>query len=292
MKIALRKLGGVLVLLATLGAEASLAQPDQGIRSSGMRVTPSPAASRVGVAPPRAATFIGPHVPNVVGMSWFDADRTMRTAGYLMRTRSLDEPQSSVPPGQIVAVIPAAGTPQAAGGVVEVQIARTATTVRVGELSVGDWERRNGFDLDEGRYEEITHGADMVLRADRDTPHPDPNGGSTAYSGHGVFAEPSDGAVFAELDATDEANGVGSYFVYIRCQANLASGNKLLTRFEVSEQLNSGAFCVRTSDGKLAAVEFRRADNPTGGTADFKFRVALFPDRLLATPRAPRSPIR
>jgi hypothetical protein len=219
-------------------------------------------------------------------MSWFDADRAMRAAGYLMRTRSLDEPQPSVPPGQIVAVIPAAGTSQAGGRVVEVQIARTAITVRVGELSVGDWERRNGFDLDEGRYEEITHGADLVLRVHTDVAHPDPNGGATSYSGHGVFAEPSDGAVFAELDATDEAYGPGSYFVYIRCQANLASSNKLLTDFEVSEQLNSGAFCVRTSDGQLAAVEFRRADNP-GGTTDFKFRVALFPNPLLATPRAP-----
>ena len=235
MKISSYKLGGVVVLLATLGASASLAQPGQGVRGSGMRVTPSPAASRVGVAPPRAATFIGPHVPNVVGMPWSDADGIVRTAGYLMRTRSLDEPQPSVPPGQIVAVIPAAGTPLAAGGVVEVQIARTATTLRAGELSVGDWERRNGFDLDEGRYEEITHGADLVLRAYKDTPHPDPNGGTTTYSGHGVFAEPSDGAVFAELDLTDEAYGMGSYFVYVSCQANLASRNKLLTSIEVSE---------------------------------------------------------
>ena len=289
MKTSSYKLGGVVVLLATLGAAASLAQPGQGIRGSGMRVTPSPAASRVGVAPPRAATFVGPNVPNVVGMAWFDADRTMRTAGYLMRTRSLDEPQPSVPPGQIVAASPAAGTPLAAGGVVEVRIARTATTVRLGELSVDDWARRNGFDLDEGRYEEITHGADLVLRDYKDTRHPDPNGGSTVYSGHGVFAEPSDGAVFAELDSTDEANGVGSYFVYIRCQANLAS-NKVLNRVEVSN--NGGAFCVRTSDGKLAAVEFRQADNPTVGTTDFKFRVALFPDPLLATPRAPRAPFR
>ena len=289
MRTSSYKLGGVVVLLATLGAAASLAQPGQGIRGSGMRVTPSPAASRVGVAPPRAATFVGPHVPNVVGMAWFDADRTMRTAGYLMRTTSLDQPQPSVPPGQIVAVIPAAGTPKAAGGVVEVQIARTATTVRMGELSAGDWERRNGFDLDEGRYEEITHGADLVLRVDEDTPHPDPNGGPTSYWGHGVFAEPSDGAVFAELDSTDEANGVGSYFVYIRCQANLGLRDRLLTRVEISN--SGGAFCVRTSDGKLAAVEFRLADNP-GGTTDFKFRVALFPDKLFETPRAPRTPFR
>jgi hypothetical protein len=216
----------------------------------------------------------------------------MREAGYRMRTTTLDAPQASVPPGQIIAVIPPAGTPEAPGGVVEVQIAQTATTVRMGVLSAGDWERRNGFDLDEGRYEEITHGADLVLRAYKDTPHPDPSGGATTYWGHGVFAEPSDGAVFAELDGADAANGLGSYFVYIRCQANLASANRRLTSLEVSYQPNDGVFCVRTSDGKLAAVEFRRADNPIGETTDYKFRVALFPDPLLATPHAPRTPFR
>lgn len=61
---------------------------------------------------------------------------------------------------------------------IELQIPRAASRLGIGALSLSDLERRAGFDLDEGRYEEIFRGADIVLRKYESEPRIGSSGGT------------------------------------------------------------------------------------------------------------------
>ena len=220
-------------------------------------------------------------VPNVIGMKLSDARAAVSNAGYEVKETYADEPDPSIGYGRIAATMPEAGRQQN-GGEVELVVPRAASLVATGRLSVKDFDRRDGFDLDTMRYEQITHGADIVLVKRDSHPTIEPSDGHTYYTGGGTFVEVSDGAVMVDLGGSGNVQGgLGSYINYSACQYALRTQSPL-RGFEI-EHLHSPrsqiALCVRTSKGQLAVVTFSEEDNP-GGTTDFKFYGALFPRQI------------
>jgi len=225
---------------------------------------------------PGSVVRLLPAVPNVVGMSSFQAERVLFEAGYTVRVKHLDYPDTTVGPGQISAMVPAAGT-RMTGGTVEIQLPRAAIKVGIGAISLLDTERRTGFDLDEGRYEEILRGADFILRAhNNDSVGSDAR--SNSYQGAYHQVETIDGAVMAILDELPSPvtiYGIGDAGYYYECMWALKKSAKRRERIEIS----SGAtFCVVTAKGTMGVVRFGGlADNPLFQTRNFQFRYANFP---------------
>jgi hypothetical protein len=290
-----RAVRGGLVLLLSFGvvcaaaAQTGLPVPARGLRPPPPR--PDLAAPAQKVQPPlsRPIGEAAQRVPKVVGMNLYDAHRTLEAAGFEWRQKFLDEPNSAFAPGQVSSQVPAAGTAKA-GGIVNIEIPQTATRVGFGTLSQVDVDRRIGFDLDTGRQEEVTHGADMVLRFHKATRLIDENGHGY-YVGEGIYAEASDGASFAAIDLDAVPDGVGAYSAFVQCQAALQQGPGGKPRTATLELTGSVAydsvFCVQTSDYQMALVNFRTADNNYTQKTDYQFRYALFPRALLTKPLAP-----
>ncbi len=189
--------------------------------------------TQVAKNPNATAALILTRVPDVVGVNYWDAERALRQAGFEPTSTFQDEPDPSVLYGHVRATVPAAGM-LAADGKVELQIPRAASRLGIGALSLSDLERRAGFDLDEGRYEEMLRGADIVLRKYENEPRIEPSNGSTYYAGGGVYIEPSDGAVLASLNDVRHIRGygLGSYFYYGECERALK--RKRVARVEIS----------------------------------------------------------
>lgn len=220
-------------------------------------------------------------VPDVVGLIAIEAAGAVRLAGLEPTENYLDEPDPSILYGHVRATVPAAGA-WVADGVVELQIPRAASRIGIGALGLSDLERRAGFDLDEGRYEEIFRGADIVLRKYENQPRIEPQDGHTYYAGGGLYIEPSDGAVLAPLDSEHGISqyGLGSYFAYTGCVLALKQAPK--ARIEILRANGLETFCVLTSRQQIAAVQFRTSDNDNsdGKLTDFKFHHAIFPRQL------------
>jgi hypothetical protein len=224
-------------------------------------------------------------VPDVVGMMYFDAESALGKEGYETKTTLLDQPDPSVPLGHVVATAPPAGRVQA-GGVVEIKVPRAASDMGIGALSFKDTERRDGFDLDTLRYEQVFRGADITLQKYANKPVVDATG-HTYFAGGGVYIEASDGAVVTGLDdwATPNRDGLASIGTYLECERQLNGAHR---RFEIDSQLAKWGivvFCVRTSKMQLAAISFIAADNPPH-VENYKFRIALFPRQILVTRRS------
>ncbi len=227
-----------------------------------------------------------PRIPNVVGLLFTDADSALLLAGFKTKRTFEDAPDPSVLYGHVRATVPGAGALAKAGDVVELKIPRAASKVGIGALSPSDVERRDGFDLDEGQYQEMTRGADVVLRAYKDEPKIDSNG-HTYYTGHGLYIEPSDGAILAYLDDTRDidAYGLGSYPFYAQCEDALE--HRRFPSLRIDNPDTYTTFCVKTSEYQIAVVQFRGNENPCCSVTDYKFHYALFPPELLPRPRLP-----
>lgn len=217
-----------------------------------------------------------PRVPNVVGLLFTDAESALIQAGFKPKRTFEDEPDPSIFYGHVRATVPAAGM-LATDAVVEMKIPRAASRVGIGALGLSDLERRTGFDLDEGRYEEIFRGADIVLRKYENEPRVDENG-HTYYAGGGLYIEPSDGAVLAALDDVRDIDsyGLGSALFYAQCAYRLKQPRT--ARVEIAHPNDGVAtICVLTSKHQIAVVQFRLSDNPYNGVTDYKFHHAIFP---------------
>jgi hypothetical protein len=232
-----------------------------------------------------------PRVPNLVGLPLLDAYRMVSGAGLADKLTYLDTTDQSVPYDHVGATIPAAGAP-VPGGIVELQVPRPATRNGVGALSLSDVIRRDGFDFDEGRYEQILRGADMVLREDKTPiPHSDPSG-HVYYTFKGLFVEPSDGAVFA-VDRTDSVSadrhpgGLGSAPNYYFCSQALAQPRVPFINLPRGDFYGRDViFCVLTSKREIAVVQFRNSDMECCGGTNFKFYIAVYPPQVSQTLRA------
>jgi len=233
-------------------------------------------------------------IPNVVGMEVYEAQTMLRSAGYEVSIKFLDQPNRSFGPGQVSVQIPSGGTVQSAGKV-ELRVPLAATLVGIGTLNDQDIERRTGFDLDTGRLEEVTHGADLVLRHHDSTRALEPNG-TAYYYGEGVYAEPSDGAIFVKLDSPTYQ--LGSYDTFAICSGTVEEARRSRSQRLANVQLPNGTnilgqvFCVETAEGDLAAVSFFDSDRGGGAHGDFIFHFAIFPRVPLATPHLPPRPLR
>ncbi len=147
----------------------------------------------------------GKRVPDVVGLLPVEAQSALYKLGFKTKWTFEAKPDPSTPYGHVRATVPPAGTlvtgnaPQ-----VEILIPGVASLVGIGALSVSDLERRDGFDLDEGHYQEIYQGADIVVRKRDQQKHVESDG-HTWYDGGGIYVEPSDGAVFSVIqDVRDQ----------------------------------------------------------------------------------------
>ena len=232
-----------------------------------------------------------PRVPNLVGLPLLDAYRMVSGAGLSDKVTYLDTTDQSIAYDHVGATIPAAGAP-VPGGVVELRIPRPATRNGVGALSLSDVVRRDGFDLDEGRYEQILRGADLVLREDKTPiPHTETNG-HTYYTFKGLFVEPSDGAVFA-MDRTDSVSadrhpgGLGSAPNYYFCSQALVNSRVPFIGLPRGDFYGRDViFCVLTSNREIAVVQFRNSDMECCGGTNFKFYIAVYPRQLAQGVRA------
>ena len=167
-----------------------------------------------------------------------------------------------------------------------VEFSRAASRVGVGALSKSDVGRSDGFDLDTLRYEQVTHGADIVLL-----------GSGTARPRHSdeeqFHIEGSDGAVVTGVVRStgneDFGNdyGLGSYGVYESCQLALKGPLKPVDVTSMSSSLAPDDImaCVQTSQGAIAAVKFVRRDYSCCETTNYKFHIALFPRQYPITAR-------
>ncbi len=219
-------------------------------------------------------------VPAVEGLHWLDAEKALIQAGFKYKETLLDKPDASVLYGHVRATIPPAGTLATPGQEIELQFPRAASRLGIGALGLSDVERRAGFDLDEGRYEEIDRGADIVLREYKSEPHVDPVDGKTYFWGGGLYIEPSDGAVLASLDLNLPSEG--SFYFYLACDDALNSvGPTRQTRTARIFISRGGQFCVLTSKHQIAVVLFRSDDNrDVRGVTDYQFHYAIFPPQV------------
>jgi len=223
---------------------------------------------------PGSAVRLLPAVPDVVGMDITSATKLVHDAGFEVKIKHLDYPVATAAPGEISAMTPPAGT-RMSGGTVEIALPRAAIKLGIGGLSLQDTDRRTGFDLDEGRYEEFLRGADLVLRYYESTAKTDPSNGSTYYSGQGHYLEPIDGAVIAILSNSSAIglHGLGDYYTLIECQVALKSARR--ERIPVD---GGGTVCVITAKGTVGVLNFGGAGvNPLHTTTNFQFRYANFP---------------
>jgi len=216
-------------------------------------------------------------VPDVVGLSSTEAAARLQTAGFVSRSTYQDEPDASVRYGYVGSTVPAAGQ-LAKDGKVELRFPRAASRLGIGALATSDIVRRSGFDLDEGRYEEVFRGADIVMRKYDNEARTDENG-NAYYDAGGIVIEPSDGAYLTALYDVRHIDqyGLGSFLFQAECERELKK--RRLTRASISNPGGAPAtICVMTSKQQIAVLQFRPGDNVA--TDNYKFHHAIFPRQL------------
>jgi len=222
-------------------------------------------------------------VPDVVGLLWVDAESQVRLAGFVPKTTDQFKPDPSATYDHVKATIPAAGTLARLGQEIELQVPRIVGREGIGALGLSDFKRRAGFDLDEGRYEEIYRGADIVLvHHDPETFVDKTTGRTYNLGGPGLYIEPSDGAVLASLDTNFDP--LGAYPFYRFCDralnSNFVGEQSRKAKIEILFSANyDTTICVLTSRHQIAVVRFRPSDNPYNQVTDYQFHYAIFPAR-------------
>jgi hypothetical protein len=233
-----------LVLLACAGS-AAVAQPHVDL------------TARPRKAPSATAASIGDHlrVPDVIGLNLLTAQDRLAAAGYTMKLRGLDRPDPATPLGQVVAQTPKAGTVQA-GGDVEVRTPQAAIRTGSGGVARDLTQEGTGYDLDNGRYEALTRGADVVLRTHAGRPP----GASSATDGDGDFLEPNGGAILVRAPLLSPKEFIGEYPTYVACGKLLRdrqSGDPPNPVIQLNGVTNKKSIvvCILTSEHQMAAIE-------------------------------------
>jgi hypothetical protein len=280
--------GWVAAVLLASSASAQALGPPRPLRAPPGNLQPSVTVRKVPSPVSRPVEAAGQYVPNVVGVNLYDAEQALRAAGFEPRHKFLDQPDPSFGPGQVSRQHPPAGAPQK-GGIVGIDVPQAAKLTGFGTLSQDDAERRIGFDLDTGRQEQITRGADLVVRYHKATRLIDENG-HAYYVGEGNYAEVSDGAFFVPIDGSDVSDGEAAYTSFVQCRFALQPGQSAKARTSqvfIGVGGHSVSFCVQTSDYQMAVVSFLDRDNNFAQKTYYEFHYALFPRELMATPVRP-----
>lgn len=250
-----------------------------------------------------------PVMPDVTWKNYDEAYAALSRAGFAS-TKTETEHDPAVPLGYVTATTPAAGALVPDGAVVELRVPRPASVVGEGYLNAMDSDRRMGFDLDTGKYQQMTYGADVAVRWSNFQKRVEPVDGSVYYDDRGYYLVATDGATLFGENQPDgrymKASEIGSYTWYSRCKFWAASNIYAVKRIWIRPDETTGV-CVRTTAGALAFVMFQAGDwkdenekletnELTQGRADLKFRYALFPrqsadvaglkkDRIATQPR-------
>jgi hypothetical protein len=280
-------------------ASASLHGRNFGSLSGGAKTNPFPAGSNLGTTDGSVGVDRVGSVPNVVGLRAADAEAALGKAGYKFTEVTVKGAVPRPPFDVVTGTVPPAGTTLVAGSNVRYQTVEAAILNGTGTLNNSDFDNRLGFDLDTGKYAQVTHGADMYMvpygptkctdfrrQGERDT--------VTCYSG-GSFLEPGDGArvvIFKEI--YDNNRHSGNYIEFNRPLKSRHYFSSCLQAFQVEplkikigiydyfiDRTNSfgdreliTAVCVRTAEGNLSIVRFA----PQERNGNFQFEFALFPD--------------
>ncbi len=229
-------------------------------------------------------------VPNVVGMYIDAAVKTMSDAGRKWRITYLPQPNPSFRRGYVSAVVPEVGSLVRPLDEIELRVPLAASLMGKGNLGLSDIERRMGFDLDTGRFEEMCSGADFLLLKLGKWHDPGPSyPGSSQYFTSDLVMSATGGAKLAPsgLSASEtEGALLGSYQIYRACENMLGPYKRdtsLLSVFDLTQPSLAYVMtaCVRTSKGQIGAVSFSTADNAGGLDPDISefsyiFRWALF----------------
>ncbi len=234
-------------------------------------------------------------VPEVTGLRAADAEKFLQDAGYQF-TEVTIKGKVGRPPFDVVAgTVPPAGTVLAHGSNVRYQTIEAAILNGTGTVNNSDFDNRLGFDLDAGKYAQVSHGADMYvvpsdrtrckdlrIKGERDT--------VSCYSGASLL-EPGDGAsvVILKLEHGYNIGGVPgnalkSRRYFLACNNAFSkdpSKDKIIVWDYYIDRSNSfgdrvavNTVCVRTAEGNLSVVRFA----PQEGNGNFQFEFALFPD--------------
>jgi hypothetical protein len=272
--------------ISTAAAQAVNVAPARGLRTPAPHVDLTAPAQKVGAPTGPTAVDSRPRVPDVVGLEVDTAGRRLLEAGYAYDLQFLPQPDPSIPYGFVKAMIPPAGSILQPGGRLVIQIPRSASKVGSAVLSIADLARQAGFDLDNGRFEDIGHGADLVLSKHDHVPIVDA-GGKTRYDNFTVYADPTGGAVFRQLRDYPSAAEIGSYTYFAKCRAAFADTRDPPV---TSTAMWDGpmVLCVRTVENSIAIAAFSGEQQPrSDSNVDYKFAYAIFPPSILPRPRAP-----
>jgi len=272
----------LLILIAIAAITPAHAQTINQQRSRIVVPVKPAARTSVLVSPPISAVAL-PRAPDVVGLSLSEAFSALSRVNLSSKLVYVETVDDSVLYNHVGSQIPAAGA-AVSDNIVTLQVPRPAARIFAGALSLIDVIRRDGFDLDEGRYEQILRGADMVLREDQTSiPHFEPVNGSTYYTTKGLFVEPSDGTVFAlpgayGVYADQHPGGLGSAPNYSACSQTLSKSRSTYLNLPRADSYGKDLiFCALTSSRQIAVVQFRHSDMTCCGKDNYKFYVAVFP---------------
>lgn len=270
---------------------------------------PAPAEDLSRAALPVPETF-SRRIPDVVGTRYETATQTLSAAGFTPKVVYLKH-DGLVPPMTVVATDPPAGE-AVAGDEVTISIPRPASRVETAGLRHQDFERREGFDLDAGRYQKMTYGADVMVRWRDFERRVDQEANTAHYIGRGYYLQLADGAAFIDYRYGEaffapgkEAEEIGGAVGYASCRPTDGVRMKPTTTRALylgEKGPSAKSVCVRTSEGNIALLSFDLpwADEVDAyGAADVQFRYALFPkqdpsvralqrSRLEVQPRAPQ----
>ena len=232
-----------------------------------------PAIEKIRTQPAGEPIYQPLRVPDVLGLFVEDAEKKLLQLGLKWKEIYLAQPDPSLRRGHVLAVVPAVRSVVQPGDIVELRIPRAATVMGKGKLGLSDVERRMGFDLDTGRYEEMCSGADFVLLKAHDK---------------GNYRDVISATGSAKLWDLDEVSdvrfipqmGLGSYGMYVQCeyatreQYNQRGNNFVIT---VDPVTPPRGFCVLTSKKQIGVVFFTFEDQSTkSGDLDYVFQWAIF----------------
>ncbi len=238
-------------------------------------------SSAAGTAALRGSDTLYETPGGTVGMTVDEAYRAIQDARLEPKLISSETPDPTMPGGRIKTTVPPAGTRLLEKAVVELHVPRAASLVGIGSLSQADTDRRDGFDLDAGGYERITHGADIVL-----VEHRENRANIDADHGAADYIDLADGVALGydnnNFDEDLYGRQFGSYETLDLCRKILKE-NPVKAVHVLSGNSNT-TFCVITSEHQIAAVRVLLAEKAWGTHADYKFHFALFPNDLTYRP--------
>jgi len=232
-------------------------------------------------------------VPNVVGLKAFDAEESLKKAGYEFTEVTVKGTPTRPPFDVVVGTVPPAGTTLVAGSNVRYQTVEAAILNGTGTLNQNDFDNRIAFDLDTGKYAQITHGGDIYMvpleklrciELEKVAGYP-----VSKCSRGASLLEAGDGATVAILKVAYEYNG--THGIALKSRRYFTSCHYALSKEPPKAKIIVGDYyidksnsfgdrvvintvCVRTAEGNLSVVRFA----PEESNGNFQFEFASFPD--------------